>query len=67
MPCVYLATYDDDDNDEAFMEHVMGQDTVLSTMHELIYLILTTTQDRYSLYPFPDEGTEAQTGHTASK
>lgn len=67
MPCLYLATYDDDDTDEAFMEQVIWPDTVLSTMHELIYLILTTTQDRYSLDPFPDEGTEAQTGHTASK
>lgn len=49
------------------MKQVIWPDTVLSTMHELIYLILTTTQDRYSLDPFPDEGTEAQTGHTASK
>ena len=42
-------------------------DPVLSTALELMGLILTTTRDRSSLYPFPDEETEAQTDYTASK
>lgn len=40
---------------------------MLSTTLALMGLILTTTRDRSSLYPFPDEETEAQTDYTASK
>lgn len=62
-----LAIYDDAGSDETFIEFGIWPDPVLSTALELMGLILTTTRDRSSLYPFPDEETEAQTDYTASK
>ena len=62
-----LAIYDDHDSDETFIEHGIWPDPVLSTTLELMGLILTTSRDRSSFYPFPDEETEAQQVSSSSQ